>query len=467
MHVVVVVVVVGNCIPLLWKCDGDTDCKDGSDEADCMKCNRSHFICNNGQCVPLSARCDSREDCADGEDERRCAPCPTVFGAYNFECTSTGECINTTLVCNGEVDCTHGEDEMNCDGESQMPPIPSSTTARSSAGFVAAVVIVSTLLLFVMMLCLAITCMRRCKRKSDPAVVSANRDQHLSMIQKAGRQRNLGGSSKRHRAEFSQIDDACRDGYVTVGGLCNGSGSALLPRTSGEDEEEEETVLDGRTFASIERPRLTGASSVASSSVRNYPEPLNPWPSEVSDDTSSEHPSYAMSVGASAVSTISSAAGINKRARNQQRLREANMWRSARKRKKREESFPHYPSECSNFESEAEEARRGLGDGGCRTTPICINTISTTSPARATLSQRRLQQQQMHQYYSQQQQQQQQQSDATFSSDDTFSDPEYHPTARPCSPVTEHSYFDNPPPSLVSHPIASNDDLSDVTDYVI
>lgn len=39
------------CVPLVWRCDGQTDCHDGSDEVNCSECNRHQFKCLDGHCI--------------------------------------------------------------------------------------------------------------------------------------------------------------------------------------------------------------------------------------------------------------------------------------------------------------------------------------------------------------------------------------------------------------------------------
>ncbi|KAM5267393.1 low-density lipoprotein receptor-related protein 8 isoform 8-T8 [Hipposideros larvatus] len=64
----------GECIHPGWRCDGDYDCKDKSDEADCPlgTCPGDEFQCGDGTCVPAIKRCNQEQDCPDGSDEAGC-----------------------------------------------------------------------------------------------------------------------------------------------------------------------------------------------------------------------------------------------------------------------------------------------------------------------------------------------------------------------------------------------------------
>uniref|UniRef100_A0A2K5EXR6 Low density lipoprotein receptor n=1 Tax=Aotus nancymaae TaxID=37293 RepID=A0A2K5EXR6_AOTNA len=79
---------VSRCIPQFWRCDGQVDCENGSDEQGCpvATCRPDEFQCSDGNCIHGSRQCDQETDCKDMSDEVGCV-------------NGTNECLDNNGGC--------------------------------------------------------------------------------------------------------------------------------------------------------------------------------------------------------------------------------------------------------------------------------------------------------------------------------------------------------------------------------
>ena len=272
------------CIPLTWRCDGQAECSDASDEDDCPECRSDQFRCATGQCIAKKFECDGVPHCMDGSDERRCC------APGKFYCSEL--CLPDVILCDGTPHCPDEIDEAPATCANRVPSPSSGGDSKRTSYIVGIVVGLGAVLL----LCLAIFCWHRRHNSHDDGEEGANdplnppatngrhvimpsqtqpSDFHMQFVVSNGVGERTAGVGAPSNIGNSAVD------LLTGRLISNGNG------LNGKSTIEGTTAVGSSSSClQYDRSHVTGASS-SSSSGPGYPqETLNPPPSPATDTRS-------------------------------------------------------------------------------------------------------------------------------------------------------------------------------------
>ncbi|XP_015042344.2 basement membrane-specific heparan sulfate proteoglycan core protein isoform X29 [Drosophila pseudoobscura] len=89
----------------------------GRNEVWSPECQPNEYRCRSGHCIDAGKRCDYRVDCPDGDDENEECRC----ASNQFRCHN-GDCVPYSSTCDGIPQCRDGSDELECGGSLECLP---------------------------------------------------------------------------------------------------------------------------------------------------------------------------------------------------------------------------------------------------------------------------------------------------------------------------------------------------------
>jgi len=231
------------CIPLTWRCDGQPECGDQSDEANCPDYPSSNrFQCGSqrGECGTDTKVCND-VDCGGGSGEsQRCTDSQVL-------CSVSNKCIDLALICSGQVDCN---DELPAECKSPLPMVEIAPTSMPTSHYLIAIFAALISMFLISFL------VYYYKRRAGTNAVSEDQDATRPLASRPSMDLgHVGGSLKAERGQTLGGDQAGNSALSVNMSPVDGSSNGLL----------------------YDRSHVTGASSTAgTSSSGNFPGPGPP-----------------------------------------------------------------------------------------------------------------------------------------------------------------------------------------------
>lgn len=132
----------GMCINAGWRCDGEFDCDDQSDEKNCSKwliCIAFDLVFVSFFYLTFCSRSKPKTITQDNHSIHvcvciRCPAATSMCTADQFRC-GTGRCVRLSWRCDGEDDCSDHSDEEGCEKTGKTVAVSLFSEAKYNANF--------------------------------------------------------------------------------------------------------------------------------------------------------------------------------------------------------------------------------------------------------------------------------------------------------------------------------------------
>lgn len=280
-----------DCIPVSWRCDGQNDCPDKSDEVGCPSCRPEQFRCQSGECIDKSLVCDGTTHCADGHDEADCCK-----RTQDFQCPINKVCISASFLCDGWDNCADGADESPEICNSQNHRVSPIANDRTFTGVITVVVvIIFVMFVYGLQMCrskLTATGINEPKddQAMDPLSPGSHKCAHVSKIN------SVSDNVRMNEFSRSTVANSYDRNNITGASSSTTNGSIGFPLNPPPSPETTATSQTTTRSSSYRHGHVPAHRPYRHYKTINQPPPPSPCSTDVCDESDSNYTSKSMSL---------------------------------------------------------------------------------------------------------------------------------------------------------------------------